>query len=376
MKKFRSYLLEKAVPKIMANRGDVAEVLVGAAVTAKFYAKPVEKVTRKDVEDILQKVIATGNMSVTRPDIASGTTQVSDGIRFKVGVPAKAWEFIKNSRNWPDVNDLFDSAIKYVNSDRRLGLQTRVMYRNSKKNDIFINSDGTGDQKGTKADIKLEIDGKPTRNQISLKVKGGEQFAQVAGVGFEKIITIWKKLGIDVSSAKDAYNKHFIKADLETRFKDRASINQTAVGENLRAAAGEAYKVGADKMKTAFTNADSDMIHSLAMFIKSGAVKEEDNIELVKLTGGTFQRAKFGKKFEENMKAVASSLTVEYSRKTDPIVKIYDKSIGSGAKGLLIQIRGKYTAESSGSGDKKVYKAYFRNIVEAGDLFFELATDR
>lgn len=203
MQRLKSFIQERVMAKkIDANRGDVAEVVVGAAVTAKFYSAPTGKVSRRDVEGILRKVISTGNMKITRPDMSSGTTEISDDIRFKVGVPAKAWAFISKSKNWKDVDDLFDSAIKYVNSDVRLGKQTSLMYRNSKHNDIFINSDGTGDQKGTKADIKLEIDGKPTVNQISLKVKGGEQFAQVAGVTFEKQTTIWGKLGIDVKSAK------------------------------------------------------------------------------------------------------------------------------------------------------------------------------
>ena len=47
--------------------------------------------------------------------------------------------------------------------------------------------------------LKFEVDGKTTKNQISLKVEGGDQFAQVAGVGWEKQVEIWGKLGLDVS---------------------------------------------------------------------------------------------------------------------------------------------------------------------------------
>jgi len=374
---FKSYLQERKVAsKINANRGDVAEVILGAAVTAKFALTPPGSINKKNVEQVLAKVISSKSMQTSRPDNARGTTQIKDDIRFKVGVPAKAWEFISKPSNWDSVDDLFQSSIAYVNSDRRLDLQCKAMYNNSKENDIFINSDGTGDQKGTKADIKLIIDEKPTKNQISLKVKGGEQFAQVAGVTFEKQTTIWGKLGIDVSSAKNNYDKYFAKVDLETRFKDRDSINKTDVGENLRLAASEAYKIGAKQLKSKLSKSDSQMLQKLSDFIKQGAALGDKNIELVKLTGGTFKRAKFGKRFEDNLKAIAPQLKVEYSRKTDPIVKIYDPKIGSGKAGLLIQIRGKYSAESSGKGDRKAYKPYFRNIVEAGDLFFKIATDR
>ena len=227
---------------------------------------------------------------------------------LKWGVPAKAWEFISKPSNWDSVDDLFQSSIAYVNSDRRLDLQCKAMYNNSKENDIFINSDGTGDQKGTKADIKLIIDEKPTKNQISLKVKGGEQFAQVAGVTFEKQTTIWGKLGIDVSSAKNNYDKYFAKVDLETRFKDRDSINKTDVGENLRLAASEAYKMGAKQLKSKLSKSDSQMLQKLGDFIKEGAALGDKNIELVKLTGGTFKRAKFGKKVRRQLKSNCSAI--------------------------------------------------------------------
>lgn len=383
MLKFNQFIAEKkmAAPKIDANRGDLAEIILGAAVAAKFKYPPLSgltTITRKQVEEILLLVTkaASKKTMMQRADKQKGTVKVDDNIEFRVGVPAKAWTFISNKSNWKMVDELFLSSEKYVNTDRRLRGQVNKVYINGKKDFVLVNADGTGDQKGTKADIKLSINGKETVNQISLKVKGGEQFAQVAGVTFEKQTTIWGKLGIDVSSAKTNYDKYFQLVDFETRFKDRGAINKTDIGLNLRLAAAEAYKIGAKKLEAGLSKSDPKMIHALTMFVKQGAIKDDPNIELVKLVGGTFKRAKFGKQFEENMKMIAPTLKVEYTRKTDPIVKIFDPDRGSGAKGLLIQIRGKYTAESSGSGDRKVYKPYFRNIVEAGDLFFELATDR
>lgn len=379
MQTFQSFISEaKMAGKIDANRGDVAEIVLGAAVTARFFHPPQidTKVTRAHVDEILKKVLKSKQVSVSRPDRKVGAVEIDDNIKFKVGVPAKAWTFISSPRNWQLVDDLFNSSIAYANADRRLRAQAFNMYANNKQDIIFVNADGTGDQKGTKADIKLSINGKLTANQISLKVKGGEQFAQVAGVTFEKQTIIWGKLGINVNSSAKAYDKHFQKVDFATRFTDRAKINSTDVGENMRKAAAEPYKAAARQLEAGLSKGDSKMIMALGQFIKKGAIKDEDNIELVKLTNGVFKRAKFGRQYAANFKSMAPKLKVEYSRKTDPIVKIYDPARGSGKKGLLIQIRGKYTAESSGSGDKKVYKPYFRNIVEAGDLFFELATDR
>ena len=188
--------------KLGANRGDLAEIILGAAVTARFFHPPQvhAKITKVHVEDILRQVLKSKNISLERPDRQVGQVEIDDNIKFRVGVPALAWTFISNTKNWPLVSDLFNSAIAYASSDRRLRAQAFNMYANNKKDEIFVNADGTGDQKGTKADIKLLINGRAPPNQISLKVKGGEQFDQVAGVTFEKQTIIWGRLGINVKA--------------------------------------------------------------------------------------------------------------------------------------------------------------------------------
>ena len=49
--------------------------------------------------------------------------------------------------------------MKYANNDKRLKYHAIGTHINRVINSVFVNSDGTGDQKGTKADIKLTIDG-------------------------------------------------------------------------------------------------------------------------------------------------------------------------------------------------------------------------
>jgi len=366
---FEAYLVEQK--NIDANRGDIAEVILGAAVVARFKNMPYNKdVEESDIYLILRQIMKQNPTRYKRDDFQL-KGRVSDTIRFQVGVPKKAYEFMKVEANWNDVKELFLSSKTYVNNDRRLKLQAKVLATNGKANDIFINSDGTGDQKGTKADIKLEIDGKPTHNQISLKVKGGDQFAQVSGIEFEKQITLWSKLGIDVKSGKKMYDSNMEKFDTEASFPDKPSALE--LGNVLRDSMDNIYKLAYRELKRKVESKDRKTIQAIGDFIKHGATLDDQTIELVKLEGGVFKRAKFGKRFYENLSKI--DLAVEYKRTTDPIIKIYDKSIGSGNKGLLIQIRGKYAAESKKLKSGKVYRPYFRNIVEAGDLLFKIGTD-
>lgn len=386
MLKFNQFIAEKkmAAPKIDANRGDLAEIILGAAVAAKFKYPPLSgtpTISKAEVKEILAMVIkATSKKTVLqRADKQKGTVKVDDNIEFRVGVPAKAWTFVSDKNNWRLVDDLFTSSVGYVNNDRRLRGQVNKVYINGKKDFVLVNSDGTGDQKGTKADIKLSINGKQTVNQISLKVEGGEQFAQVAGVTFDKQLEIWSRLGVNVSSAKTAFENELKDVDLTLRFADRGNVNLTKMGTALRSAASKSYSEAAKQLKTKVD------IDKLTDFLIYGATKGEANIELVKLVGAGkssplgFKRAKFGKQFKENLRTVFPNLQVAFEFKSDPIVHIYDPSRGNmqSSKARLIRIRGFFQRPSSKSKiSGKTYGVYLRNIVEAGDILFELATDR
>ena len=221
---FKEFLSE--ANKISANRGDVAEIILGAAVTARFYNAPQvsTKISKPDVYEMITKVLRSQDVTLQRQDKLSGTVKVDDNIRFRVGVPKKAWEFISDKNNWSLVDDLFDSSIAYANTDRRLRGQAHALYANGKEDDIFVNSDGTGDQTGTKADIKLLINGKEAPQQISLKVEGGEQFGQVAGMTFDKQIEIWGRLGVNVKPIENKFNDKLKDVNLKATFSDRGAI--------------------------------------------------------------------------------------------------------------------------------------------------------
>tara|TARA_B100000519_G_C14227898_1_gene430905 strand:- start:319 stop:1449 length:1131 start_codon:yes stop_codon:yes gene_type:complete len=376
MKTFKTFIKEaKMAPKINANRGDVAEIILGAAVTAKFLHPPQTnsgKISRKNVEDILKSVLKSKSLTTTRPDKLAGTVKISDNIKFKVGVPKKAWEFISDTNNWKLVDDLFDSSLAYANGERRLRSQAFNMYANNKKDDIFVNSDGTGDQKGTKADIKLLINGRKAPQQISLKVAGGEQFGQVAGITFDKQIEIWGRLGVDVKSAEKAFNKKMGKVTSKMMFADRNTVGMKEVEVAIRGAFGESYKYAAKQLQSKLP------IDKLSFFLKTAATKGEKEIELVKLIGRKYKRAKFGRQFEKNLKEILPKLTIEFEQTTDAIVHIYDKTRGpkSSLAARLIRVRGFFQRPSTMVGGDKKFYGYGRNIIEAGDILFEIATDR
>ena len=78
------------------------------------------------------------------------------------------------------------------------------------------------------------------------------------------------------------------------------------------------------------------------------------------------------------MKDAMDHLKVEYRRKTgDPETIVYDPRVGesNNSSARLFKVRAKIIYESKKSKGAKVYPIYVRNLIESGDLMFDLASD-
>jgi hypothetical protein len=352
---FKQYLTESSF-----NKGDVAEAILGAAVVATFMKKDASPITVEEVKVYLGLIAKEKSIELDRNE--QKDISITDKIRFRVGLPIKAMRFIENRENWIQVEDLFLSAVEYCNSDRRLQRQAMVMRSNQKNDDIFVNSDGTGDQKGTKADIKLTINDKKTKNQISLKVSGGDQFAQVSGVSFDKQIALWKDgLGLDVSQMKKAFDNEMKKFDYNAKFVSRADDIAKEQKNIVKRAAALVYSYAEQEMNKLFVNNDEAFLKNLIKFISKGiAGDEEQYIELVKLEKGKFKKIRTSsKKFKDMISNL--DLVANMSKTGDPKIIIMDKNTNK----PLIQIRSKIELASGKSKGQKVYKVYPRNYIEA-----------
>ncbi len=349
--------------KIDANRGDVAEALMGAAVCATFATRPHTPITVAHIDTYLDKVLKTVSLS-DNFNVKNLNTKVEDSITFSVSLPTKALAFIKEPDNRKLVKDLYSSTLSYVNGNRDLQVKAAELYKDSNRNDIVVSSAGTLNQKGTKADITVLIDGKKQTKQISLKVAGGDQFAQFSGAKWETQLNLFTEgLGLNISSAKDQFNKALESYDADARFTDRGESTK-AMMKYLKDAAAISYKAAARSLETKVN--DSDFKKTLAEFITKGATLNDPDIELVKLGGGLAKSQSFGDKFIETIQGM--DLSVRLSTSGDPAILINASGVskyGVSVSGLLIKIRAKFEAPSSPSSSGKVYSTYMRNLVEA-----------
>ena len=275
---------------------------------------------------------------------------------------------------------------------RRLHLIAKAYMLNGRKDEIRVDADGTGDQKGTKADIKITLNGKKANMQMSLKVKGGDQIGQKAGVPFDRQYDIFKELGIDVSPARKDYDEAVKEIDLSFYFLDRAEVSKgkddkrlpkaIEMQKQLREANSKSYRLAAKICKAKMDSGDEKFVSKLADFLIQYGSLGDKQIEIITLTTKGFKKAKFGRNFKKQLLEYYPKLKVIFNMDDgDPSIEFYDPSIGdrSSTEARLFRIRGKTLYESKtkkiDGKTKKIFPLYVRNLVEAGGLLYKLAVD-
>ena len=198
---------ESVKGSLKPNLGDIAEAVLGAAVSAKF-ARGGRAVNKNDVIQILKDVVAKG--------VANGTTDyqtvgiVDDNYSFTLTLnssslkPLKLWieeddplgnpaEFVLAKQYEVDIATIKSlqkqvaDAVEYANTNKRATTAVdKAKLELEGKNEIKIISDGGNaeQQSSTKVDLKLEYDGKPQR-LLSLKTGTVKQFGQISGAEWE-----------------------------------------------------------------------------------------------------------------------------------------------------------------------------------------------
>ena len=192
---------------LVPNLGDIAEAVLGSALSAKF-AVGGRSISKNDVIRILKDVVAAG--------VAEGTTDyqtvgvIDDDFKFTLTLnsasmkPLKIWiddedpmgpvgdltlftEYEVEKKTLDAMQKQVADAVEYANKNKRAATAVdKAKLELEGKNEISIISDG-GDatqQSSTKVDLKLEYDGKPQR-LLSLKAGTVKQFGQVSGGEWE-----------------------------------------------------------------------------------------------------------------------------------------------------------------------------------------------
>ena len=353
---FGVFLTEQTKSK--HNRGDVAEAIFAAAIAARFIVQPDQKVKKSDVERPLAKLLFDQKDTTKRKD-KDGTT--IDQVKLFVSIPKNSYEFIKVRKNWDKVSDIWDSCLDKVNSDLRLQRQAKIFFSNNRENEISVRADGTKDQKGSKIDVFLEIDGKRTKNQVSLKTKGGEQFGQSPANDFADFEKVFRSgFNVEIKSMKDDWEEDLKDFDKSVTYKSRVDSSLANQKRVYKAAVKKLFASATNQINDLSKQGELDLVEALIQFIRKYATKDDwEFVEFVKLDKGKAKTLRFGKSFEKKMKDY--DFQAKLRMDGDPTIQIREKKTDK----ELVQIRLKIESASSTKGGEKSYRIYSR-------MYFEL----
>ena len=393
------------------NNGDIAELILAAAIASKFQKRLSEaklskeqiisigdlpRVTSGEVKNTLKTVISnsfSSQFNVRDRDIINKRiSRVTDNISVVVKIPANSERYMSAQpigSRFSNFENIFNSATNFVNADTEIKRKVFNTQFNLKKDSIEIQGVGTKGQTETKVDVRVDITtggvmAPRTSSQISLKFQTG-QFAQTVGLEFDKFADIFEELGItDYTKDKEEFDKAIFETYPEIlgkRFNSREDVTQS---NEVRALKTAARKVFTGRIKRELDSKINNVNFkgALASFIKKKATLNESGVELVKfLDDGRFFKQTFGDDFTNAILSMDLAVTIKtYSRnfgsgrmmgdETDnPTICIYKKG-GDPVQDLLVEFR--YRSDSLKPKGQNYYLIKMRTLVLAGESLYTL----
>ena len=330
----------------IANRGETAEGILGAAMFAKFVKREPDEdigtVTPADISYVLDSLKKTGEDQY-EVEVEDYDNEHADRIAFVLRLKTGPYQDLMDSTKQPLLASEYASAAAYVNSSNA-ERYSRYFYINGRADKITIMADGVTGEKTQKTDVWVEANGEKLRLNTSLKTRGIGQFGQVSGSSEETQETLWNYFGVNVAPAMKKFKQDIQSGDPVAAF---ASVYQSAA------------KQIDDALKNAEPEAKAKMINSIAQGITHFATLGDPKVELVDFSDGGFKILRFNK-LEEKLKNV--DLAASYvGDKKYPQVDIHERG---NPKNKLLQIRMKIENRPNG--------VYSRNYIEKGPLLEKL----
>ena len=332
----------------LANRGEIAEGILGAAMFAKFTKRApsaeIAQVTVQDIERIL------GSLNSKEKDIYSVTVKDADNkhadtITFDLFLKTKPYQDLMDLKKRDALKSEFSSAAAYVNTPNA-ERYSRYFYINGKADSIEIIANGALAEKSSKVDVFVQVNGKKLRLNTSLKVGGVKQFGQVGGSEIESMTKLWRYFGVDIGKYTNKYEK--------------------MRGQDQFQALEYMYRSIADQLSAELAG-DNDteeakFVTNISNAVSYFATLGEKNVELVDFSKGGFKILRFND-LVQKLRNV--NLTASYKEaKGRPEIGIHDVA---NPKRELVSVRVKIENKKSG-------EQYVRNIIEKGPLLEELTT--
>lgn len=225
------------------NKGNIAEGILGAAVTAKFLTKE-KPIEMKDLVNVLMNLETKpigGLDSKSVEGVFEDTVSYNknkDKIKFRLKLSKSEYSPLVNSvkskeKMDPAILTMIRSSITYVNNNKTtIPDAIDKLYKNKKPSTIIIESDGLSNNTSTKADLHVTIDGK-TVNLLSIKTKT-KQIGQISGLTFEVFNRFSKDIFLlDLTDYKDRFTPGKTEAEKSKNINTIMSLYEKVIGPHM-----------------------------------------------------------------------------------------------------------------------------------------------
>jgi hypothetical protein len=269
------------------NIGDIGEIALGISAGAKFL-KLGQQATAIEFVDLANKMSVQSvvgkkgqvlnSLQLTYTGSIRHASGKTDVLELKVKAPGRSVkafvEFMKAPGDVPDdVKGTILSSIMYSGEAEKIKYGLDKTANDPNRNTIEVTSDGTGDQKGTKADLVMDIDGERI-NLLSAKT-GPSQLGQASGHDWKKQVDFFRTVfQVDVSKFEKTWG--------ETNKEHLATLHdvwQTAViPKVLRLTGGDSIRKEIELVRSI---AGGLIKYSNNVNVETGEVETIDIIKLI-----------------------------------------------------------------------------------------------
>ena len=368
---------EKIKGELIPNLGNIAELVLGCAVTAKFESQG-QPITEKNIIDVAKR------LAIGRGEVV--THSGKDSITFSASVPfidKKAFyayvgedsigktlqDYNVSEKTINGIGQHVKSSLAYVNTSDKVTRAVNKAAQDPAENQVEVKSDGGNaeQQKTTKVDLKISIDG-TQYNLLSIKAGNVGQFGQVSGYGFDALTNFFdQSIGIPLS---DRVSRKFTELNPTLGGKDKNANKEEVRFLNFDTGFTAAYKEIAGVLTKLSKSNQVDLIERVYHGILHHATRNEENVEMVILAPSAkkaFTELTFGQELRDALDDYRLVVN-EGTSASMHVIEIYGfpvtdkakRSMGTG-KELLVKYR------------SYMQKNAVRNIIEMGGLLKELA---
>lgn len=356
------------------NRGYAAEAIFAAAVYAAYSSLEIKGSDRdnpdfsispsaasfQNIRGIVKKALR-GGASVTRRDAFGGLDTVS----VAVGIDTNTQQYLLKSDH-SQIRDLYDTIITYVfdvtspSGPLRKSITDNIfrVFTNGRPDTVSITADGTVGQTTTKTDVSIKVNNRSV-GKVSLKVTGGDQFAQVVGYGFGPMENLFSRLGVNVASKRQSFANAIASINKDVVFESRQGILET-VGIQYENAARAVYQAAASDLSRKLANKQYRG-GTLYNFLSFGLTRDEKDVVLVKVGKGKVTERSAGMDLKQAL--IDTPMTAYLANTKNPTIMVEAEG---GLK--LFNIRLRIDASKVSNGRKLM----IRQVIEAKDAFMNL----